>query len=608
VSYPSALELRKAVENKMYPGGQDFESVYHNGDMVLSAGGNALVFKVKNASGECFALKLFTDEVQGRFKRLSKISDLLAKARLPFTVNYKYEEQLIYVLEDRLAENERYFPGIIMPWLDGNTLDVHLKELIDSGRTDRIKELAESFREIALMLLGRGIAHGDIKLSNIMIDNGGKLFLIDYDGMYFPELDGDWAIEKGTPSYQHPLRSNDHFEARMDDFSILALYASLRALAVRPDLYSRYSDKDNLLFRPEDYIDIDKSTLFRELSSLSETADLAFFIRSSLMSDSISIMRLEALLKGNFPEPIIKVFQIPNLVSEGEHAQIVWEADHVSYVRVNGRDAESRGSLELVAADGLKVEFIFGYGTRRRIYQYQLNCEPKPVIEYFRAEKSSVRQFEPVKLRWKVKKARKTILRLGSSTIDVTGSTSYSLSGLGESLKITLEAYSMITDNVVKKDLDISVYLPIELIVVPDKHLTFPGRPVTISLKVLNADNVVMNPGAKSLTGKDTFEVLPEEDICYQIVASNPEYVVESCFIIEVLKLPRFEADIMKIPVPELIITSPSRQVVGRSQGIIKSNLFRWIKKTLNDFPKIPKFGFRGVPAKSNLKFHNEGK
>jgi serine/threonine protein kinase len=81
-----------------------------------------------------------------------------------------------------------------------------------------------------------GIAHGDLEPDNIMVVSG-DFKLIDYDGMYIPELDGFSGIELGHPAFQHPQRSLDHFGPKLDYFSAWILDAELSYLRVNPELW-----------------------------------------------------------------------------------------------------------------------------------------------------------------------------------------------------------------------------------------------------------------------------------------------------------------------------------------------------------------------------------
>ena len=85
----------------------------------------------------------------------------------------------------------------------------------------------------------------------------GKLALklIDYDGMYVPALAGTPSGELGHPNYQHPERLRRRaYNADVDRFSHLVIYSAVHCLLVgRRDLWQRFNNDENLLFREQDF-------------------------------------------------------------------------------------------------------------------------------------------------------------------------------------------------------------------------------------------------------------------------------------------------------------------------------------------------------------------
>ena len=63
----------------------------------------------------------------------------------------------------------------------------------------------------------------------------GTLVLVDYDGMYVPAMQGQKALETGTPDFRHPLRTDADFNEHIDDFPLASIQLSLRAVAYCPD-------------------------------------------------------------------------------------------------------------------------------------------------------------------------------------------------------------------------------------------------------------------------------------------------------------------------------------------------------------------------------------
>lgn len=216
------------------------------GEVVFFAGNNAAVFPVCTAHGpttlKCYIKKgLHVREV---YNHLSRIQDpLLTPARL--------------------LENELFVHGVFgddgwhditaSEWVTGVTLETAIRR---ASRKDGFTfgELSEAFERMALELLAREWAHGDLKPENIIVRPDGSLCLIDYDAMFVPALAGQHTLEVGTPPFQHPARDHTLFDKSLDDYPIAIIAASLRALALEPDIYKRHNRSDNIIFYPADIL------------------------------------------------------------------------------------------------------------------------------------------------------------------------------------------------------------------------------------------------------------------------------------------------------------------------------------------------------------------
>lgn len=114
-----------------------------------------------------------------------------------------------------------------------------------------------------------------------MVNPAGELKLVDYDGMYVPQLEGLPTVDGGHVAYQHPARSKDaRLFAGLDHFSaVLVIYVSLRALAADPSLWtqfveppksSKHPTRDALLFDPINFPTPQKSELVHALRQSSD--------------------------------------------------------------------------------------------------------------------------------------------------------------------------------------------------------------------------------------------------------------------------------------------------------------------------------------------------
>ena len=228
---------------------------------MVWAGNFANVYRINcPATGKSWALKCFTREVSARQERYRHIAAALKAARLPFTVPFVYLERGIQV-------HGQWFPAVKMEWVEGQTLNRFVEESLEKPRM--LRQLLDLWPKLAARLRDAGIAHADLQHGNVLLvpaaDGKLALKLIDYDGMYVPALAGTQSGEMGHPNYQHPWRARQHaYNADVDRFSHLAIYSAVHCLLLgRRDLWRRFNNDENLLFREEDFRRPAESGLFR---------------------------------------------------------------------------------------------------------------------------------------------------------------------------------------------------------------------------------------------------------------------------------------------------------------------------------------------------------
>ena len=81
--------------------------------------------------------------------------------------------------------------------------------------------------------------------------------------------------------------------------------AALRALAIKPGLWSTYNTGDNLLFRRSDFVDPARSPLFQELHTLAPIREVAERIAKACGADYAQIPPLESVLAVQSAAPAI---------------------------------------------------------------------------------------------------------------------------------------------------------------------------------------------------------------------------------------------------------------------------------------------------------------
>jgi hypothetical protein len=217
------------------------------GTPIVVSGGFALTYAVE-AGGSKFAVRCFHREAKGLERRYSAISKKLKALSSPYFLDFEYQPQGV-----RVGGNQ--FPVVKMAWGSGDTLGV----FVEDNYRDRTKltNLLASLDKLSRYLEQCGIAHGDIQEGNLLVaDSGRRLQLIDYDGMFVPEIASLGGSEIGHRDYQHPKRDHTNYDGRLDRFSFITLNLALRALCEQPALWaSSQSGAGVILFRANDFAD-----------------------------------------------------------------------------------------------------------------------------------------------------------------------------------------------------------------------------------------------------------------------------------------------------------------------------------------------------------------
>jgi pimeloyl-ACP methyl ester carboxylesterase len=195
--------------------------------------------------------------------RYQAISEHLRQAQRAFMVEFCY-------LDEGICIRGQWFPIVKMRWVEGFTLNDFICQQLD--KPVLLERLGQMWLRLGQELRDARMAHGDLQHGNVLLAPGSKsgslaLKLIDYDGMFVPALSETPSDEVGHPNYQHPRRLREGgYDREMDRFSHLLIYTALRGLRIGGvELWRRYDNQENLLFREEDFRQPGQSRLLREL-------------------------------------------------------------------------------------------------------------------------------------------------------------------------------------------------------------------------------------------------------------------------------------------------------------------------------------------------------
>lgn len=209
---------------------------------------------------------------------------------LPYFIDFEYEDNGIVV-------NGAVYPTTRMKWINGRDI----KDYICYNRNNRHKlfKLATDFFAMTQDLHRLSIAHGDLQYENIIVNQYGKIFLIDYDSMYVPALSymNSKNSTNGKEGYQHPARETCvNSNPKLDYFSEVVILTSILAIAYNPGLIDKYDleNSDTMLFKKDDFRNISSSGIYSELSSLGDLLVVLLNVLSSYLREQ-DITKLEPL-------------------------------------------------------------------------------------------------------------------------------------------------------------------------------------------------------------------------------------------------------------------------------------------------------------------------
>lgn len=257
------------------------------------SGGFTTTYKLVN-SHTSWAVRCFTREISDLQRRYQSIGNFLSTNKCDFLVEANF-------LQNGIKVNGAFHPIIKMRWLDGEPLSNYLAKTYNQKNT--LDRLIAEFVNLVKQLENLGIAHGDLQHGNIIVKND-KLYLIDYDGMYFPDLATLRVNELGHPNFQHPKRTANDYNKSIDRFSAIVIYTALKALSVAPSLWKKYDNGDNILFRGQDFANPTNSQLLKDLAGYSELSKFSNNLFAVSAWDFNKVPSLTEFISNTYQPPV----------------------------------------------------------------------------------------------------------------------------------------------------------------------------------------------------------------------------------------------------------------------------------------------------------------
>jgi len=488
-----------------------------SGMPFLYSGGFNMVFQIIHKDKK-WALRVWHVDMGIDQERYQLIADMLTMSKLPHFAQFNYASQALIV-------NGKAEDIILMEWLDGLLLKEYLKIHLHEPR--KIIDLANQFRNACDDLRENQIAHGDLQEGNILVDSTGQLRFIDYDSVIIPALVGESDLVTGLKGYQHPSRFKESKASlKADYFSELIIYLSLLALAYNPSLWLKYQVESTqyLLFTENDFINIENSEIYRDLSLLpDEIKKLLNILKIYLATGSYK----DLIHMGSYLEvPQILFFDVDNsVILIGNNVTIRWKTTNATQVFL-------QPVLGIINNSGQRVETV------ERETNYTLiatnnaggieklitvKVVPPPQIK-FSLDRGKILFGERTTLRWSIKDVSSAVLIAGknSETIALEGeiivtpenSIVYEIEVIGldgcSKTKITKEL-------IVLKRVEIGYFSS-------DTSLILEGLPVNVKWKTSHATKIVISSNSQpdlDVTGKGAITLFPNRTTSYTFRVSN---------------------------------------------------------------------------------------
>lgn len=287
--YSASISIPKMVKATELRGGHPIEK---NGRLIKYSGGFCVVFPYQTHRRKV-AVRCWHTPVQSVQSNLPTILSFLKKSGLYCFIPASYVPEAILTAQG-------VQPAIVMDWVEAKTLKKYIGAHLNEPQT--LDNLAEAFLQMTSRLHRAGISHGDLQHGNILVDDRGKLSLVDYDSMFVPGMKNVPDEIKGLAGYQHPARTRQSFRSPVSDyFSELIIYTSIRALALHPGLWNKYNlaDTDTMLLTETDIQSCGTTDIFRLLESDWALRHLGRAIKDALRQPSLDrIIPLEQIVQG----------------------------------------------------------------------------------------------------------------------------------------------------------------------------------------------------------------------------------------------------------------------------------------------------------------------
>jgi len=215
-SLPAQASTNRGIQATVLPNGALLQGRYRI-QSAIKQGGMGTIYLAQDtrfSTRNCAVkemLDTFTSPIEraDAVRRFEQESDILAALQHPNIIN----------VFDRFTEGQRHY--LVMPFIKGRSLEEHLTELGGYASEAKVIEWALCICAVLEYLHSQQppIIYRDLKPSNIMVTDTGRLILIDFGiaRNFVPRAQGTMI---GTPGYAPPEQWQGMAEPRSDLYSL----------------------------------------------------------------------------------------------------------------------------------------------------------------------------------------------------------------------------------------------------------------------------------------------------------------------------------------------------------------------------------------------------
>lgn len=390
------------------------------------SGGFCIAFPFTNGKDKK-AVRVWHQEIENIKQRYLYIAKDIRTIQSPYLCDVEF-------VSDGLDVNGTSIDLVIMDWIEGLPLKMYIQDILNNGKDEAsikiaLQELANKLLAMFQHFHALGFSHGDLQHDNILVQNDGTLKVIDYDCFYTPSMGSNFEqTTSGYNGYQHPTRFTHKLisNEKTDYFSELVLYLSVKALAANKNLWSITEDSDfSFLFTEDDFRDLGKTSIYKEISSLGEDhKELADILCDYLKEQDIN--RLQPFYELQLQSKVQFFVSVSKAIRDKQTIDVNWKIPFEANVSLcqkgnnapisNERDGNYSCVLSNDATFILSVTTKDGRNINKEISVLVFDeCE----ID-FSADKYYIFPTIPVTLTWMVRNAKR--VWLDKEEVEATGS------------------------------------------------------------------------------------------------------------------------------------------------------------------------------------------